>query len=127
MYEKFKELCNQRNKSQTEVLKELNISTSNAANWKNRGGSVRSDVLIKLADYFDVSVDWLLGRNTKQENTIDDGITLDLLKNDHLFYMNAMKLFNLPLEYRHAIYDQIDYQSFRYLNDTKKKEASSAG
>lgn len=127
MYEKFIELCKQRNKSQTEVLKELNISPSNAANWKNRGGSVRSDVLIKIADYFDVSVDWLLGRDTKKENTIDDGVTLDVLKNDHLFYMNTMKLFNLPLEYRHAIYDQIDYQSFRYLNDTKKKDASSVG
>lgn len=62
MYEKFKELCEKNHKNQTEVLKELGISASNAANWRKRGGSVRTDVLLKLADYFNVTVDELLGR-----------------------------------------------------------------
>lgn len=123
MYEKFIELCEKHNKSQTEVLKDCGISPSNAANWRNRGGNVRADVLIKLADYFGISVDELLGREKPTQSTNE----IEKVKSDHLLYMNVLKLLNLPLTYRHAIYDQIDYQSFRYLNDTKKKEASSVG
>lgn len=123
MYEKFIELCEKHNKSQTEVLKECGISPSNAANWRNRGGNVRADVLIKLADYFGISVDELLGREKPTQSTNE----IEKVKSDHLLYMNVLKLLSLPLTYRHAIYDQIDYQSFRYLNDTKKKEASSVG
>lgn len=123
MYEKFIELCEKHNKSQTEVLKDCGISPSNAANWRNRGGNVRADVLIKLADYFGISVDELLGREKPTQSTNE----IEKVKSDHLLYMNVLKLLNLPLTYRHAIYDQIDYQSFRYLNDTKKKDASSAG
>lgn len=123
MYEKFIELCEKHNKSQTEVLKDCGISPSNAANWRNRGGNVRADVLIKLADYFGISVDELLGREKPTQSTNE----IEKVKSDHLLYMNVLKLLNLPLTYRHAIYDQIDYQSFRYLNDTKKKETSSAG
>lgn len=123
MYEKFIELCEKHNKSQTEVLKECGISPSNAANWRNRGGNVRADVLIKLADYFGISVDELLGREKPTQSTNE----IEKVKSDHLLYMNVLKLLSLPRTYRSAIYDQIDYQSFRYLNDTKKKEASSAG
>lgn len=123
MYEKFIELCEKHNKSQTEVLKECGISPSNAANWRNRGGNVRADVLIKLADYFGISVDELLGREKPTQSTNE----IEKVKSDHLLYMNVLKLLSLPLTYRHAIYDQIDYQSFRYLNDTKKKDASSVG
>lgn len=123
MYEKFIELCEKHNKSQTEVLKDCGISPSNAANWRNRGGNVRADVLIKLADYFGISVDELLGREKPTQSTNE----IEKVKSDHLLYMNVLKLLNLPLTYRHAIYDQIDYQSFRYLNDTKKKDASSVG
>lgn len=123
MYEKFIELCEKHNKSQTEVLKDCGISPSNAANWRNRGGNVRADVLIKLADYFGISVDELLGREKPTQSTNE----IEKVKSDHLLYMNVLKLLSLPLTYRHAIYDQIDYQSFRYLNDTKKKDASSVG
>ena len=123
MYEKFIELCEKHNKSQTEVLKDCGISPSNAANWRNRGGNVRADVLIKLADYFGISVDELLGREKHTQSTNE----IEKVKSDHLLYMNVLKLLNLPLTYSHAIYDQIDYQSFRYLNDTKKKDASSVG
>lgn len=123
MYEKFIELCEKHNKSQTEVLKDCGISPSNAANWRNRGGNVRADVLIKLADYFGISVDELLGREKPTQSTNE----IEKVKSDHLLYMNVLKLLSLPLTYRSAIYDQIDYQSFRYLNDTKKKDASSVG
>lgn len=123
MYEKFIELCEKHNKSQTEVLKDCGISPSNAANWRNRGGNVRADVLIKIADYFGISVDELLGREKPTQSTNE----IEKVKSDHLLYMNVLKLLSLPLTYRSAIYDQIDYQSFRYLNDTKKKDASSAG
>lgn len=129
MYEKFKELCEKNHKKQTEVLKELGISISNAANWRNRGGSVRSDVLLKLADYFNVTVDELLGRAgiDYSEGMSDNDIVISALRKDKVFYENINRLLFLPEEYRKSIYEQIDFQTMKWAREVNKKDAVSAG
>ena len=59
-YENFKRLCSERGTTPTAVAKAMGISTSMTANWK-KGGVPRSDTLQKVADYFGVSVSYLLG------------------------------------------------------------------
>ena len=59
-YENFKLLCAERGTTPTAVAKAMGISTSMTANWK-KGGVPRSDTLQKVADYFGVSVSYLLG------------------------------------------------------------------
>lgn len=54
-------LAELKNTNVSTVLKALELSTSKMTAWKK--GSVPSgDILVKLADYFDVSVDYLLER-----------------------------------------------------------------
>lgn len=60
-YEKIKKLADIRNKKVTTILKELNIHTSYTGNWK-KGELPNIKCLIKLADYFNVSTDYLLDR-----------------------------------------------------------------
>ena len=60
-WEKFLELCAANNKKPTAVVVELNISRGNVTHWK-AGKVPQYATLLKLADYFGVSVDYLLGK-----------------------------------------------------------------
>lgn len=59
-YEKIKELTKERGISVRELEKRLGFSNGYFSKWKNV--SPNSDGLQKVANYFDVSVDYLLGR-----------------------------------------------------------------
>lgn len=59
-YENLNKLCEKRVIKLTPLLKELKISTGNITRWKN-GSVPNSSTLIKLAEYFGVSTDELLG------------------------------------------------------------------
>lgn len=60
-WEKFIELCKQANVSPSGVAREIGLSNSAAVKWK-KGAIPDSNTLQKIADYFDVSVDYLLGK-----------------------------------------------------------------
>lgn len=50
------------NKKQIDICKELNISTKNFSNYETGRSEPDFDTLEKLANYFDVSLDYLCGR-----------------------------------------------------------------
>lgn len=58
----IKELRKQNKKNQTDIAKYLNISQSNYGKYEL--GSIEPDIntLCKLADYYNVSLDYLVGR-----------------------------------------------------------------
>lgn len=58
-YEQLEMLCQQRNLTVTGVTKHLGMSSGTVANWKN-GKLPNGDTLLKFADFFDVSTDYLL-------------------------------------------------------------------
>ena len=60
-YDNLSELCKINGITVSGLLAELKMSASNKQKWQN-GASVNSSVLMKIADYFNVSVDYLLGR-----------------------------------------------------------------
>lgn len=59
---RFYEACNLRGLKPNNVTKALGLSSATATKWKN-GSDPKADALIKIADYLDVSVDYLLGRS----------------------------------------------------------------
>ena len=62
-YEKIQELTNERGISVRELEKRLGYSNGYFSKWKRV--SPNSDGLTKVADYFGVSIDYLLGREEK--------------------------------------------------------------
>lgn len=61
-YERLNQLCKQHGTTITEVTTtQLGAASSAATNWK-RGASPRSDIVIRAAEHFGVSTDYLLGR-----------------------------------------------------------------
>ena len=65
-YERLLHLCNERHTKITPLLQKINISTGNISKWKN-GVLPQGETLIKIANYFNVSLDYLVGRTDKPE------------------------------------------------------------
>lgn len=59
-FERFSELSKEIGESPNSVAKKLGISSGSVTAWK-KGADPRNATVIKLADFFGVSVDYLLG------------------------------------------------------------------
>ena len=68
-YDCFEKLCKERDKTPAQVRKELGISQSTMGSWKSRGLTPNAATLMQLADYFETTVDVLLGK-TKGSDSI---------------------------------------------------------
>ena len=70
LYLKIKDLASQKHVSLAQVERELGFSNGIISTWKS--GSASSDKLEKVADYFDVTTDYLLGRVINKNDLSDD-------------------------------------------------------
>ena len=61
--DKLKQLRNQKKAKQSDISTLLNISTRNYQRYEYGVNEPNIDGLIQLADYFDVSLDYLVGRS----------------------------------------------------------------
>lgn len=59
---RLKELRRESNISQVALAKVLNVSRSTVAAWESGRNEPANALMVRLADYFEVSVDYLLGR-----------------------------------------------------------------
>lgn len=66
-YEKYLCLCNSINKSPSAVALELKIGKPSVTRWKN-GATPRDATVLKIADYFGVTVTELMAGVGEQEN-----------------------------------------------------------
>ena len=60
-WKKFEALLKRDNKTAQSVAKEMGISKATISKWKNEGIIPSGDTLAKIADTFDVTIDFLLG------------------------------------------------------------------
>lgn len=60
-WDQFIKLCNEHNTKPNPVAKELGISSGILTKWKS-GSLPSTDALLKISEYFNVSIDYLLGR-----------------------------------------------------------------
>lgn len=68
MYSIFEKLCSERGVTAYRVCKETGITTSTLSNWKAGRYTPKADKLKKIADYFGVSVEYLLTGKEDQSN-----------------------------------------------------------
>lgn len=59
-YERYCRLCKDRGKAPSTAAVEMGISKSAVTTWKKLGRTPKIDQLKKIADYFDVSLDYLM-------------------------------------------------------------------
>lgn len=70
---RYKILCENSNNTPNGVAKLLGISNSSCTQWKN-GMLPKGDTLLKIAEFFNCSIDYLLGRtnNSNVQGTTND-------------------------------------------------------
>ena len=67
-YVTFEKLLNEHNVTAYRVSKETGISTATLSDWKTGKSTPKIDKLQKIADYFCVSLDYLIGISTDEKN-----------------------------------------------------------
>ena len=61
MYRRLKELREDRDLTQTQIAKILNMSQTGYSKYETGENDVPTKILIELAKYYNVSVDYILG------------------------------------------------------------------
>jgi HTH-type transcriptional regulator, competence development regulator len=67
---RLKELRGKR--SQEEVAEKIGISRARYSHYENNRSQPDNELLNKLADYYHVTVDYLLGRTDEKDGTLDE-------------------------------------------------------
>lgn len=75
MYEVFEMLCQQKGVTVAEVSRSTGISQSTLSNWKKRRNNLSAENAKKIADYFGVTVGFLMG---VQENVHNESYYKDI-------------------------------------------------
>ncbi len=65
-------LLEKANISKNKLLTDLNLGKNSFVNWERRGTIPNGETLSKIADYFNVTVDYLLGTETKPSAAVTD-------------------------------------------------------
>lgn len=81
----FKELRLENGKSQDAMAKDLDVSPALISKWENNASTPGPEMLEYIADYFNVSVDYLIGRskyrNLEAGNSELDNVLFSKAKN----------------------------------------------
>lgn len=93
-WENFVKLCASRNTKPNPVAAKLGISSGSVTKWKN-GAKPNDTTLQKIADYFGVSVDFLLGKETDRPAGVPDAMWAELCKDEKRKAL-AMWIMSLP-------------------------------
>lgn len=67
-WERFYNLCLEHGTKPNPVAEQVGISSGLITKWKH-GATPNTEALVKIADFFDVSVDYLLGKSTEPDKT----------------------------------------------------------
>lgn len=76
-WDRFSDLCLSVGKAPNTVAKELNIPSGSITAWRN-GAEPRNKTIAKIAEYFGVSVNFLLGSEQKEKPTASSSEQLNL-------------------------------------------------
>lgn len=68
-YDRFKQLCERKGVSCNKAALEIGLSNATPTKWKKTGATPVGDTLDKIAAYFGVSTDYLLGKETTKAPT----------------------------------------------------------
>lgn len=74
---RFNELCNRSHHNDTELARELHVSKQTLSAWRSGARSPKQPTIIMIAQYFNVSVEWLMGFDVDETKkpTTNDGLT----------------------------------------------------
>lgn len=89
MFEVFQELMDSHGVKRSDVARATGISQAVLSNWKRRGGGISAENARLIADYFGVTVEYLLtGENIDVKNDVSDDVNSDVRELALFLYKN---------------------------------------
>lgn len=104
-------LLQQKSVSKNKMLTDLKLGKNSFVNWENRGTIPGGETLHKIAEYFNVSTDYLLGTETPEE---------PLDETDQQILMLARKSRVLPPEDKEMLMKVLKGSVDAFLDKEKK-------
>lgn len=94
-YERFEQLCNEAGfKPQSKEMQQVTgVSSPAISNWGLKGAIPKGDVICRLAEYFHVSTDYLLGLSKVR-------FSQDELSEEELLLLNAYRTASVQGRFR---------------------------
>jgi len=89
MYEIFEQLLKEFDVTPYRVHKETGVAQSTLSDWKNGKGTPKADKLQKIADYFGVTVGYLLGAEQKEKPTLTEKGEPEITFDDFTYALHA--------------------------------------
>ncbi|MBR1421973.1 MAG: helix-turn-helix domain-containing protein [Ruminococcus sp.] len=78
-YERLQHLCKERGTTVSNMLKDLGLSTGSTGNWK-KGQLPKGDILVRIAEYLDYSIDFLVSGEYKTDLKVDEFQLIELYR-----------------------------------------------
>lgn len=114
---RIKELREERNLTQNEVANALNTSQRNIGRWETKSNEPTASFIIALANYFQCSTDYLLGRSDELGNiTVKKDSSPGLTPEEELLLANFR---SLPRPERAQASEYIHFLAERKGNQNK--------
>ena len=108
MYEIYQKLLDEKGLKNSDVSRATGISNMTLSDWKNGNTKPKTDTMKKIANFFGVSVDYLM-EGKESEFTIEMAETDVALSNmNNRLKLYALKLADLPKEKQEQIISLID-------------------
>lgn len=67
MYDRFRQLLEKNGITPYKVAKDTGISPSTLSDWKTGRSTPKTDKLLKIANYFGVTIEYLLGSESNEK------------------------------------------------------------
>lgn len=72
-YDVFCALCAEKNLTPSGAAARIGFNRASVTVWKNNGTAPKQELLVKIADFFQVSTDYLLGLEAEKAPIVSDG------------------------------------------------------
>jgi transcriptional regulator with XRE-family HTH domain len=115
--ERLSNLRKNKGLSQYELADRLGFSRGKLANYEQGSRQPDYDTLQKIADYFDVSTDYLLGREDSTQSNEKKEV-----ENENLFYFNLEGLSEEDIEHLKEHIEFLRRKAKQYNDDSKKDD-----
>lgn len=102
MYATIDRLCKEQGMNVTAMCRELGITRSALSELKaGRTRNLSSEYTAKIASFFNVSVEWLLGKTNVHDSSVKEEVPLEIR-------MIGRKLSRIPIEQRKQAYHLLE-------------------
>ncbi len=116
-WERFYHLCEMNNKKPTPVGKEIGVSSGIISTWKKEGYCPSGEMLIKISNYFNCSIDYLVGKSNVINTQKSE------LSSEELLFIERLR--SLPEDSQDEIIHMLNYKYEQYQKKRRRLLSNS--